>query len=396
MKINLSRFPQASAGFLLTVLCGAVIIFSGCAEKTPLAEQANPTLYIGVIAPTEGDVWLYGRECIKGMTLAVKEINQTGGIKGVTLALKILNNDNDSLRSVQIVQELAKDSLVIAIVGPVTTNTVQAAAAAAEREKIPLLSPYSTNSAITEIGEYITSICFTDVAQAQTLAKYSIHSLGIKRVAVVYEKGNIYSEGLAALFEREFTAFGGEIIAREAYLINDNSYIPNLEKVFLKRPDAIFQPSYYPQAAQLIKDVVSLNKKTIFLGGDGWELLEKVELPEVVLSGNYQIYITSHFSSEDLRYNTQHFVKLYEDNYNTAPNALSALAYDSGLLLIDALKRAPRLDRASLKEAIISTREFTGATGTITINEKRNAVKPVYVLEFRGNQFHLRAYNVPQ
>ncbi len=375
------------------IIC--LFLLPGCNQRVESELESNNKFYVGVIVPTEGSLWLYGRECLKGLNLAINECNEAGGVKGRELALKVENNAGDPLRSAEAVKSFASDSTVIAVIGPVTSNNSLAAATVAQHEEIPLLMPYATNPPITEVGDFISRICFTDISQARTLAKYTYFSLGIKRVAILYEKGNNYSEALATYFQREFTSLGGEVCETESYTAEDKTYLTSLQNIFLKKPDAIFMPAYYPQATQMLHEVASLGENTVFLGGDGWESIEKTELPAEVLNDEFQIYITSHFSSEDIRPTTQHFVQRYEQIYQSSPNALSALAYDAGLLVIDALKRANQSNRKALKEAINGTREFPGATGKISLNEKRNAVKPVFILEIRGGEFHLRASDVP-
>jgi branched-chain amino acid transport system substrate-binding protein len=51
---------------------------------------------------------------------------------------------------------------------------------------------------------------------------------------------------------------------------------------------------------------------------------------------------------------------------------------------IDAMKRAPDLSGAALKDAIAATKDFPGVTGTITIDQDHNAVKPAVVLKVEG------------
>ena len=365
----------------------------GCKKEIGTPQIQAQTINIGVIVPTEGPLWLYGRECVKGLELNIDECNAAGGAKGRKVTLKIENTGGDPSRSADAVKRFAADSTVLAIIGPVTSNDFLAAAAVAQFEKIPILSPYSTNPALTEIGEFVSRICFTDVAQGRVMARYAIYSLNLRNVAMLVERNNGYSEGLAKYFEREFTELGGKICAKEFYAAQDQTYLPLLQSTFLQRPDAVFMPGYFPQARQLLKDVVAMGKTATFLGGDGWESLEQTDLPAEVINDRFPIYITSHFSSEEMQLSAQHFVQQYENRYNHPPNSLSALAYDAAGVVIEALRRTARLDRVAVMETINSTSGFAGATGNITLNEKRDAVKPIYIQEFRGGGFHLRAYN---
>ena len=116
------------------------------------------------------------------------------------------------------------------------------------------------------------------------------------------------------------------------------------------------------------------------LGGDGWDSPKLQELagPEGI-AGNY---ISSHFSAQDTNPLVSNFVNEYKSAYDgQVPGAMAALGYDSVKVLVDALNRATDLSRSTINQAIVTTKNLTGITGTITIDENRNAVKPAVVLK---------------
>ena len=83
----------------------------------------------------------------------------------------------------------------------------------------------------------------------------------------------------------------------------------------------------------------------------------------------------------------QKFVADYKKRYNEVPDALAAVAYDAGRIMIDAIKRAGDTDRAKLRDALAETKNFPGVTGNITIDEERNAIKPAVILQVKGSEF---------
>jgi len=133
----------------------------------------------------------------------------------------------------------------------------------------------------------------------------------------------------------------------------------------------------------------------VFLGGDGWESPNFFQEVEGVLEPKDNIYITSHFSADNVDPQSRKFVESYQKRYGKAPAAPAALGYDAAGVVIDALKRTPQLNREALKEAINVTSNFPGVTGTITLNEKRNAVKPIVILKsFKGKFIYFATSNV--
>jgi branched-chain amino acid transport system substrate-binding protein len=77
----------------------------------------------------------------------------------------------------------------------------------------------------------------------------------------------------------------------------------------------------------------------------------------------------------------QKFLQTYKAKFGVEPDSLAALGYDSAMVAINAMKIAPDLSGPALKAAIAQTKDFQGVAGKITLDEKRNAVKPAVVLQ---------------
>ena len=72
------------------------------------------------------------------------------------------------------------------------------------------------------------------------------------------------------------------------------------------------------------------------------------------------------------------------------PDAMSFLAYDAGMILFDAIKRAGSTEAGKIRDALARTKDFQGVTGKISINDKRNAVKPAVILEIKNGKFEYK------
>jgi branched-chain amino acid transport system substrate-binding protein len=82
----------------------------------------------------------------------------------------------------------------------------------------------------------------------------------------------------------------------------------------------------------------------------------------------------------------QKFVSAYKAKYSATPDALSGLGYDAASILFDAITRAGTTDGAKVRDAIASTKDFSGITGKITLDKDRNAVKPAVVLQVKDGK----------
>ena len=83
----------------------------------------------------------------------------------------------------------------------------------------------------------------------------------------------------------------------------------------------------------------------------------------------------------------QAFVTAFQKKYNEVPDAMAILGYDSMKLMVDAIKRANSTEGPKIREALAATKDFPGAAGKITINDKRNADKPIVVVQVKDGKF---------
>jgi branched-chain amino acid transport system substrate-binding protein len=241
-----------------------------------------------------------------------------------------------------------------------------------------MITPSSTNPKVTEVGDYVSRVCFIDPFQGSVMAKFSANTLKAKTAAILGDVNSDYSKGLTQFFEEEFTRLGGRVVAKEAYTQTDPDFKGQLTKIRNLNPDVIYVPGYYGQVGIIAKQARELDMNMPLLGGDGWDSPELWKLGGDALKNTF---ISNHYSAENPAPEIQNFVKAYKAKYNVEPDSLAALAYDAAKVLADAIKRAGGAgDSAKLKDAINATKNFPGVTGTISLDDKRNAVKPAVVL----------------
>src|SRR5262249_19269897 len=114
------------------------------------------------------------------------------------------------------------------------------------------------------------------------------------------------------------------------------------------------------------------------MGGDGWDSEKLFELGGSAVEGSY---FSNHYSPDDPSPRVQKFIADYKAANGSVPDSLAALGYDAAMVAVDAIKRAPSFDRAAIRDAIAQTKNFHGVTGSITLDEKRNATKSAVVLQ---------------
>ena len=83
----------------------------------------------------------------------------------------------------------------------------------------------------------------------------------------------------------------------------------------------------------------------------------------------------------------QEFLKKYQAEFGKTPDCMAALGYDAANLLFDAMARSPSMSGKDLAKAIAETKGFKAVTGTITLDEHRNARKLAVIQKIQGGQF---------
>ena len=363
------------------------IFFTSCVQKggdTNGTTSTGDTIKVGVYGDLTGPTASFGQSTKNGVELAVAEINAAGGVNGKKIELVIEDDQGTPEKAKTVISKLISQDKVQAVIGEVASTNSLAAAPVAQEAKIPMISPSSTNPQVTEKGDYISRVCFIDPFQGSVMAKFAANTLKAKTAAIFGDVNSDYSKGLTQFFEQEFTKLGGKVLAKESYTQQDPDFKGQLTKIRQLNPDVIYIPGYYGQVGIIAKQARELGMNQPLLGGDGWDSPDLWKLGGDALKN---AYISNHYSAENPAPEIQNFVKNYTAKFGAAPDSLAALAYDAAKVLADAIKRAGGAgDSAKLKDAINSTKNFAGVTGSITLDANRNAVKPAVVLELTPSE----------
>lgn len=372
---------------------GALIVltlgFLACNKKPAGSEE----ILIGEYGAMTGSTATFGQSTHKGITMAIEELNATGGVLGKQI--KILSEDDQGKpeEAQTVVTKLINKDRVSAILGEVASSNSLAAAPLCQQSRIPMVTPASTNPKVTQVGDYIFRICFIDPFQGKVMAKFAGNSLKVKKVAILRDIKSDYSMGLANFFKESFVANGGEIVADESYSAGDKDFNAQLTSIKSKNPEAVFVPGYYTEVGLIARQARKLGITGPLMGGDGWDSEKLWEIGGDALNG---CFFSNHYSVDDPSPAIQNFVASFKKKYNgESPDAMSALGYDVAKVLVDAMRRANSDNPDSVRLALSKTSGYAGVTGAITLNESRDAVKPAVVLEVKDGKFAFKETVAP-
>lgn len=340
---------------------------------------------IGEFASLSGKEATFGTSSHEGTLLAVEEINSAGGVLGKQL--KLIHEDNQSKpgESANAVNKLISSDGVVAILGEVASSRSLEAAPICQQSKVPMISPASTNPAVTQTGDYIFRVCFIDPFQGTVMANFATNTLKAQKVAVLTDVKSDYSKGLAKFFKEQFVKNGGQIVSELDFNAGDKDFKGQLTNIKGAGPDAVFIPGYYTEVALIAIQAKQLGLNVPLMGGDGWESSTLVEIGKDAVEGHY---FSSHYTSTDSSPKVQAFVEAYKKRFGgKVPDTMAALGYDSAKFLAAAITAAGSTEGDKVRSALASVKDYDAVTGKMSMNANRDAVKSAVILQVKDGQF---------
>ncbi|NLU36405.1 MAG: ABC transporter substrate-binding protein [Clostridiales bacterium] len=371
---------------LLTSVLVVLSLIVGCSKSA----DNSDTIKLGVNYELSGNVATYGRSSVEGIELAVKEINEAGGIDGKKIELVKYDNKSDVAEATTLTTKLITQDKVLAVMGPATSGAFKGTIPVAMQNKVPVVSGSATADDVTVdesgVKEYAFRICFNDSYQGTGMANYALNNLNKSKAVVIMDSSSDYGKGLAENFTKTFEAGGGTIVAQEAYVAGDTDFNSIITKIKGEDFDVIFIPGYYEEAGLIIKQAREQGIDVPILGADGFDSPELVNLAGADALND--VYFSNHYSSLDQDPVVQDFIKSFESEYGKQPDAFNALGYDLARFVVEGVKRAEKLDGESVKNALEAIEDFNGVTGNFSVDENHNPVKALIVIELKDGKQH--------
>jgi len=323
-----------------------------------------------------------------GTQLAVKEINEQGGILGRQLELISLDNQGSVLQT-KVATEQAIKLKPAAILGCPYSSYALAAAEICQKNKIPLITETATHPDVTKIGNFIFRICFTDEFQGSALAQFAINDLKAKTAVVLIDASSPYSTGLADIFEQTFTAKRGKIIGRYSYQGSEKDFSHSLKKIKSQNPDLIFAPVHLTEAGLFVYQAMKMKIRSSILGADGWGGSELLNNYARNLAKN--CYFSAPWSDQIKTKINSDFMENFSLTFGqkASIDGGSAQAYDAVYLLAAAIKKSNSADPVKIRDALASTSDFKGTSGIISYKNKQDPSKSVFINEMRDEKIFL-------
>jgi branched-chain amino acid transport system substrate-binding protein len=339
-------------------------------------------IVIGLAGPLSQDRGLSMRRAAE---LAVREINERGGVRGRQIALRMLDDSANNDLAVRVARQLADDPTVVAVIGHLTSGQTLAAAPVYNGAERPVvqISPSASSPEVTRAGPYTFRVCPSDDSHGRQLAQWARQRLNARRAGIIYLNSD-YGRGIRAQFATEFRKRGAVIVSEDPYLYDPTPFPPYVTRLRRQGVDLVMIAGERPGAIQILEEMRRQGWRVPVIGGDALTGIQESPLAEGV---RYSSPYLSDLPNERNRA----FVAAYEAAYNgTRPDHRGAGAYDIIYLLARTISEtgtSRRAIRDYLAEVGKSTPAFEGVTGTIAFNDDGDVPeKPVVVGEVRGGR----------
>ena len=370
---------------IMSVLAGTMLmgsIFAGCGD-----DAKSDEIKIGANFELTGNVANYGSATLDGLKLAIKEVNDAGGVNGKKITIVDADNKSEASEAVNAATKLISDDKVKVIVGPAVTANVIAESQVATDDKIPVVAPDATSPEVTvengQVKPYIFRSCFIDPQQGTVMAKFATENLKAKTAVIYVDNSTDYSKSLGKVFKEKFEAAGGKVLDQQAFVAKDQDFKATLTTLKAANADVIFVPAYYEEVGKIVKQARELGITCPILGTDGWDDSKVADIAGADALNN--TFFSTHYSDKDD--SVKGFVEAFKQEYGHMPNVFAALGYDAGKMIVDAIKRAGSDDPEKIRQALEETKDLQVGTGTITMDKNHNPIKQAVILENKnGNR----------
>ncbi len=337
--------------------------------------QADDTVRLGMIGPLTGDYSMYGLGVQNGAQLAVDELNEAGGILGLTVELIAYDSKGDPTEGVNAYNRLRDEDEIHALIGGTFSGVTLAVKELAVEDNMPILTPTATHPDVTLDADNVFRACYTDSYQGSVAAVFADETLEAENVAVLYNRDDAYSEGLALAFIAEFET-RGTVVETLTFGAQDDDYSALLTVIQASDAEAVFLPAYVAEVGAVLTQAEAAGMEIPFIGGDGWDSIE-VDYADVA-EGHY---FGNHYAKTDPAEIVQEFVSNYTEEFGEAPNALAALAYDAVYAMAMAMEDAGSLEADAIIAALAGLDMQEAVTGSIKFDENGDPIKAITMIQ---------------
>ena len=365
---------------VLALVLAVLMIVSMCACSSAKKEDTVETIKIGLAFPMFGTAAMAGKYSTHGADVLKEELGGkiTVGDKEYPVEFVTMDTEGSEEKTTNVYQKLIEEEKVIAIVGPDSSKCMLAAAPIAQNAKCPAITTFGTNTAVTEVGNYIFRACFIDPFQGSVAAAYCDQQ-GYKTACIMFNNADAYAVGLKDAFVENFK---GEVLAIEEYSGSDvKDYNVQLTKLAAQNPDVLLLPNLNVELGLQIQQARTAGLNCPIICGDSADTPDVANVAGPAIEGVAYVSAFSAESTDEAAKNfVDDYVKLYPDEL---PNSNAELTYETAKMVVWAIQNAKTLDRDGVRDALDTIDGLELPSGKMTMDPTtRNPIKGGVIMQY--------------
>ncbi len=365
---------------------------------------------IAVLVPLSGRSSAYGKMVLDAVKLKMK-------VAGLSSNLKIFDNESDPVVTIAKMKEIVNDKSIKAVIGPVASNNVIAAAAIASLYNLPMITPTATDDGIADIGNNIYQLNLTTQKLSQKIATYAIDSLQYKTYLIIAPR-NSYGKKQAEEFEKVVSSKGGRVIKTQFYTPGEKDYkneMLSIRRVLLTESieeknfkagkttpvdlskydkkkldkeelhvDGIFVPATNSdELIMLIPQILYYRIYGKLLGSSSWYSNNIITNAKEYIDNSY---FSLYFYKMDRFQKRLEFENDFEKEYGKFPNKVSYFSYDAAEVIINSMNKGNNTPSA-INHDISKLNNYQGVSGKINFMDNSGANSEAEIIKINKNRF---------
>jgi len=401
MAISFSNYTRRGALTVVGIAAAGLLAASAAQAKVE-----GDTIILGSAISLTGKYSSNGVDSQNGYDLAVKRINEMGGVKvgGKTykLAVRYYDDESTPARTAQLLERLIKQDGVQYILGPYSSPTTIAAAPVTEKYKVPMVEAEGAARALFNKGyKYTFAVLSTSeqyLASAITLAAEIAEKNGKKpsdlRVAMIFEN-DAFTQDVRAGVVEDMKKYNMQVVLDDKMPPDLSDISASLTKVKALKPDLLVVSGHNKGAVTAARQIKEL----------------QVDVPMIAMTHCEGAKVTDQFGAaangylcptqwaETLSYSDKYFGsaadydKLFKATFQGYTNVPYQAAQASAAVLVwkEAFERANSLDTDKVRDAIAATDTMTFYGPIKFAPEGNNIAKPMVLRQIQSGNYNVVA-----
>jgi branched-chain amino acid transport system substrate-binding protein len=321
-----------------------------------VAKKKSP-ITIGVLESLTGATAVYGENNVDGIRLAVKIINNGGGILGHKIDLDIEDDQSSPTEAESVMQSFAGNSSIVAVIGPTSSANAFAADPTANSAKLPVLAPYNNGNGVPQIGPYVHRITAPEAALDSAAANTAVKVDNIHSVALIYASEDPFATSGYQAFLSAFQKDGVTVTSTQAYDATTTvDFTPQLQQIVATHPDALAVAAYGAEGAVIVEQARQAGFTGPIIGNGTFDTPAIYQAAGSAANG---LILAVQWSAGQAGQMNAKFVSEYTKEFKLAPTDTSALAYDGVLLIRNAFRKEKKISRSALQSYLEGLKGFS-------------------------------------